>query len=66
VVEEELEAAERGLSAPAQEVEEVGRPKESVLVDGAEDREIAGSERYAANRRALETRPADLRVGHWN
>ncbi len=65
MVEEELEAPKRRLPASAGEGREVGRPKESVLVDGTEDREIAGSERHAAHRSALEARPAGLGVRHW-
>lgn len=66
VVEEELEAAEGRLLAPAQEGDEVGGAKKPMAVDGAEDSEIAGREDHRAHRRALEARPANLWVRHWD
>ena len=64
VVEEELEAAERRLLAPARECHEMRGPQEPVAVDGAEDLMVAGRKHHGTDRRALEARPADLWVGH--
>lgn len=64
VMEEELQAAEGRLPASSGERDEMGRAEKPVAMDGAEDQKVAGRKRHGTDRRALEARPADLRVGH--
>ena len=58
MVEEELQAAKGRLRAATQERYEMRGTQEPVAVNGPEDQEIAGRERHARDRGALEARPA--------
>lgn len=66
MVEEELEAPERCLPAPTREGRKMRGTQEPVTVDGPKDVKVAGRKHHGTDRRALEARPANLRVRHWD
>jgi hypothetical protein len=63
-MEEELEAPQGRLGTSSGKGYEVGRAKESMPIDGAEDVEVARREDDVAHRGALEARPAGLGLMH--
>ena len=64
MVEEELEAPERGLAAAVGEREEMGGAEKPMAVDGAENLSVARREDHPAHLGALEAWPSGLGVGH--
>jgi hypothetical protein len=64
MVEEELEAPKRRLSAPFGERDEVGGAEEPVAVDGTKEFKIARRKGNAPYRGTLETGPAGMGLVH--